>query len=323
MTSSTNFLELRVFGLQRSGNHAVIEWILDQHQDKRTCFLNNVRHGDHDPYKTAEKMTLSGFGALSDAETVRITPKDVLIYSYEDDVSRLQGRQFIAGIDDAQFEKNRMRYVGVSQYRMNIVILRDPFNFFASRLKKLNRLTGVKDLDIIKQDWKLLAKRALQMSNAGVSEGICVNYNRWFTAEKYRRRLSRALMGKFSDASLNHVPSYGGGSSFDATVYAQLDLRIIRRKWRRLFDPKVYLNPRRYLHKFFAKGARRMKVLERWQELQNDPSYRRIFRDRELLDLSERLFGEMGGTREFVNGCAAEEFNHPDTGNEACPSARR
>jgi hypothetical protein len=44
-----NALELRVYGLMRSGNHAIIEWILGLFPAAKTCFLNNVDHGNKDP----------------------------------------------------------------------------------------------------------------------------------------------------------------------------------------------------------------------------------------------------------------------------------
>ena len=49
-----------------------------------------------------------------------------------------------------------------------------------------------------------------------------------------------------------------------------------------------------------------MKVLERWREMQQDPVYCNLFRDSELLELSERLFGTLPGSREFVNACGAK-----------------
>ena len=46
-----------------------------------------------------------------------------------------------------------------------------------------------------------------------------------------------------------------------------------------------------------------MKVLERWREMQQDPVYCNLFRDGELLELSESLFGTVPGARDFVSAC--------------------
>ncbi len=52
-----NFIEIRVYGLMRSGNHAIIKWIQDQYSGHITCFLNNVAHGTVIPTQT----TVRGF----------------------------------------------------------------------------------------------------------------------------------------------------------------------------------------------------------------------------------------------------------------------
>jgi hypothetical protein len=305
-STPTNFLELRVFGLQRSGNHAIIEWILDQHVGKRTCFLNNVGHGNQDPFTTTRQVALAGFGSHSDVEALRRAHKDLLIYSYEDDPSRMrQGATLIDAIHDQEFEQQRIRYVGESEHRINVLVLRDAFNFFASRLKKLDALTGTKDVEAIKESWKLMAKRALRMGRDLKGDEFWVSYNDWVSDEKYRRRLSTRLFGRFSDASLAYVSGHGGGSSFDSD-HGRISLRVIRRKWRRLLDPKAYRHAGRYLRRLLAKDGRNMKVLERWHEMKGQAVYRSLFRDGELLELSERLFGSLPGARDFVKACVAE-----------------
>ena len=307
----TNFLELRVFGLQRSGNHAIIEWILDQHIGKRTCFLNNVGHGNQDPFTTTTQVALTGFGAVSDIEAIRGERKDLLIYSYEDDLSRMRpGATLTDTIHDQGFESQRVRYVGESEHRVNAVLLRDPFNFFASRIKKLNALTGTKDVEAIKESWKLMAKYALRMRRDFEGNEFWISYNDWVCDQKYRRRLSARLFGQFSDASLSYVSGHGGGSSFDSD-HGRLSLRVLRRKWRRLFDPNVYKHADRYLRRLIAKDGRSMKVLERWREMQQDALYCSVFRDRELLELSEGLFGTLPGARDFVNACMAKSKERP------------
>jgi hypothetical protein len=42
------------------------------------------------------------------------------------------------------------------------------------------------------------------------------------------------------------------------------------------------------------------KTGERWPAYRDDPAFRAALRDPEVLQLSERLFGELPGTREFV-----------------------
>jgi hypothetical protein len=318
-TSPTSFLQLRVCGLQRSGNHAVIQWILDQHRGKPACFLNNVRHGDHDPYATAQQSSYYGFGTAPDPGTVRLAPKHLLIYSYEDDLSKMQADQsFLRSVRDEAFERNRDRYLGSSSHHLDVIILRDPFNFFASRLKKLNALTGVKDPDVMRKDWKSLAAEALHAGQDSTHETLFINYNRWFRDTAYRQQISTRLHGRFSDASLKDVPRLGGGSSFDE---GRLTWRVIRARWKKLLEPRTYLRVGRYWNRLFAPAGEQMKVLERWKALQDDISYQKIFADPELWDLSQRLFGELPGTRAFVARCCERyEAGEPAGRSVACTS---
>lgn len=94
-----NKLEIRVCGLQRSGNHAIINWIIGQHKKEKICFLNNVRHGDYNPFFTAKQIFVYNIDGLNDGriqkqiirdnpevlETLSCINKGLLLYSYEDD----------------------------------------------------------------------------------------------------------------------------------------------------------------------------------------------------------------------------------------------
>jgi hypothetical protein len=42
-----------------------------------------------------------------------------------------------------------------------------------------------------------------------------------------------------------------------------------------------------------------MRLLERWKLARNDPHYRRLFEDPELVALSHEIFGHIPGTEEL------------------------
>jgi hypothetical protein len=295
-----NFIEVRVCGLQRSGNHALIAWAINQHRAKSSCFLNNVRHGNHDPYKTYEEIILSGLPGCdeqSDAESLRSAQKHLLLYSYEDYTPKMEGRRdFLSSVFDPEFEENREKYLGRSEHRIDVLVLRDPFNFFASRLKRAPEER--KSVELIANNWKRLARHAIAI-NAETKPGrIAVNFNAWLKDVEYRKQLSRELLGVHDDSSMSDISALGGGSSFD---HYPLTLRRLVRNWTRVFDPKKYRNiPRYFKTYFFPPKAERLKIFERWKHFAEDSVYRRIFADRELLELSEEIFGEIPGTREFV-----------------------
>jgi hypothetical protein len=287
-----NELELRVCGLQRSGNHAIISWIVEQFNGKRVCFLNNVRHGDFDPYAAPQKFAY-GMDEVAEADW-RATPKTLVVYSYEDCTKRLQpgATSLLESAFSAAFEAKRETYIGSSARRLDVIIVRDPANFFASRLKMLERLTGVRDLPTIAAFWKELARAACAAEERQDDSTVVILYNRWFSDKRYRRHLSKRFGGTFSDASLGRVPWVAGGSSFDkTTMNADLSPSDIVKHWRKLFRPATYLNLPSY-HRRLT-GARKMKVMERWREFEQDERLRAILADPEMTRLSRRLFGEL------------------------------
>lgn len=290
---ATNELELRVCGIQRSGNHAIISWIIQQFDGKRACFLNNVRHGDHDPYVVAPQRKAYGLDDVPEAQW-REAPKALLVYSYEDDAKRLTpgATSLLASAFSPAFEAKRETYLGSSARRLDILILRDPANNFASRLKKLDKLTGVKDLPTIVAFWKELARAALDAEARRDPETLVVRYNQWFADKRYRQQLSRQLGGVFSDATLRQVSEIGGGSSFDKTALsADVTVADVFRKWRKIFQPATYTRIPSYVRRL--RGAREMKVMERWREFDEDPRLREMLADPEVQSLSRELFGEL------------------------------
>ena len=296
MKMATNTLELRVCGLQRSGNHAIIEWILEQFNGQRVCVLNNVRHGDFDPYATAAQRGARGMDGVPKVDWRR-TPKDLVVYSYEDCATRLKrgATRLLDSAFSAEFEARREEYLGASGRRLDVIILRDPANFFARRLKKLDSLTGIRDLPTIAAFWKELARIAIAAQERPDASVLVVLYNQWFTDKRYRQALCTHLGGTFSDASLGRVPAIGGGSSFDATMMsADLAPRDIFKHWRKLLRPRTYLTLPSYYRRI--RGARRMKVLHRWREFEQDERLRAVLADPGLVELSRRLFPEESRT---------------------------
>jgi hypothetical protein len=139
-----NKVEIRVFGPRRSGNHAIINWLAYQAPEK-IHFFNCASNRGHDPYRTGkcrgdqyhEKLQLV-FEQIpnlknEDDDVVqywRDIDKDVLMYSYEDiDMDKYVKPR------SADFPIDRKKITGESDYQIDVVILRDPFNWLASKLK--------------------------------------------------------------------------------------------------------------------------------------------------------------------------------------------
>jgi hypothetical protein len=271
-----NKKELRILGLQRSGNHAIINWIFTQCKELK-CYLNFVKPHCN-PFLSFERRgTVKEFQKdffekfnISKEKLGIFSAKDTLIYSYEDE---LPEDVFFS----ETFSKNRVRWVGHSKEKYNILILRDPFNLFASRLKREeNQIPNQHMLKVEAEKKKLIklwkSHAELFINAGGLStdeEIITINYNSWFTDKNYREQLAKTLNIEFNDSTINEVLPIGGGSSFDS------------------------LNKNN--------SAEEMEVLERWKHYKDNEFFSEIFKDKELIELSEQIFGKLEGTECFLS----------------------
>jgi hypothetical protein len=226
-------VKILVIALSRSGHHAIMHWIASQLPGK-TLHHNNCNENLR-PTQTQEH----GTGELVSHN----------IYNFED--LDLRGYQEITeGMD---FDKL-------------IFIMRDPFNWLASSLRKGDWAANLKGLQIKKfneTSWycpwfaRTMPRYEMYLQYAAQVEGrddfverefLCINYNRWVEDEKYRRYLADQLGFEFTDAGKDFVPQFGGGSSF-------------------------------------GDG----NVLNRWENYKNDPKYWELL-DERFVDFSRRYF---------------------------------
>jgi hypothetical protein len=256
MHQHVNQHELRVIGMSRSGNHAIIQWIMHQ-TTGRVCFLN-CTEGKCNPFQTARVMDDGRvFEAnyrlnLEREQQGQFSRKDYLIFSHEDG--------YLGRSCSREFEQNHDAWVGSSRQRYDVLILRDPFNLFASRLRQLWRFVT---LPISVRIWKQHAREFLGETTRLRHNPLRISYNRWRSDPAYRQQIATHLNLNFTDEGIHDVVSCNGGSSFDGLNYNG--------------------------------KAGRMKVLERWNHYADDSSFRELFDD-EVFELSERIFGVMPGT---------------------------
>lgn len=252
--------EWRVVGMSRSGNHSIINWMIRQLKG-RYAFLNCAEPKTN-PFYSARPLNqektyrtnISEFEPDLERKGV-FTRKDYLIHSYED---------CFPGMLNKAFEEHHDSFVGTTGNWLDILILRDPFNLFASRMKSglFKRKKGsvskpVTPLTALRI-WKQHAREFLGEKKFLRKGRVVINYNQWAFNYEYRKSIATALGINFSDSGIREVSKVAGGSSFDGLQYAD--------------------------------SADNMKVLDRWKYFQHDREYRRIF-DEEMISLSERIFG--------------------------------
>lgn len=260
-----NQKEFRVAGLRRTGNHAVIGWIEEQHKLVGTTFhLNNVpinanpyRHKSQNLsyYFPQHKWSIEQYKAQAKGNFIE---RNCLIYSYEDYSSK--------EIFNERFESKHDLYIGKTEDRYDLLIIRDPFNLLASRLKN-NFLPVKSKRSSFIELWIEYAKEYLAETNYLKHNKTCINYNLWVGDLDYRKQLADKLDIEFSDAGINQVRSYGGGSSFEG--------------------------------KSCDGEASTMDTINRWQYFVDDPVYRKLINHPELLHYSEKIFGHIPGTEIF------------------------
>jgi len=257
-----------VHGMQRSGNHAIINWIKAQGW---FLFFNNILPirpillgkkeippvQDFDAWVRTH-VYASRFPALATLKRIAYACHR-LIVSFEDhDVALKPFRD-------------------IPQPYSNILIVRSPSNFFASRIRRATAIGSVnpvyptapgREMGRIIDFWKRHAREYLGITDH-LTGKVGIYYDRWFTDKLFRRQISRTLGLRFSDRGLNIVTRHGEGSSFDQTRY--------------------------------HKNSQKMNVLDRAGQL--SPSEKEvldgILRDTELVDLGLQLQVQTDGMHRF------------------------
>lgn len=208
----------RILGMRRSGNHAVINWVLGQ-LNGNAILLDNMQ--EHEPIGTPHKKLKAGLGKAN------------LLVSHE-------GRQltdYFLNYSEDQFGKAKEKYV--------LLILRDPYNWLASWFAWQDELgfNFREDLEFRNYTinlWKDYARLYLKWSNDTngkenlTQKKVLVNYNQWTHSLEYRKQLATQLGLKFTDKGREKMSINGYGSSFDGMTYngRASELRVLDR-WRK------------------------------------------------------------------------------------------
>ncbi len=221
-------LLINMFGIRRSGNHLIGDWLVGQLPDS-TAVGKNVQI-------------------------------DYFYFLHEWQKKNQYLKCFLVQIEEHPIGCVEMAYSEYADAIKKIVILRDPYNLFASRIKhyKIDKAPFFND-KFVTYHWVDYARYFLNHP----SDVICVSYNHFCKDISYRRSLCAALGRDFNSEKdlkfMNQINSrYSGGSSFDRAAYD-------------------------------GKGSE-MKTLDRWEIYKDDPNYRCLFTD-EIKMLSEQIFG--------------------------------
>lgn len=265
-----NDQSLRVFAMRRSGHHAIVNWIR-YHLAGKHYFLNDCKLGTN-PFESAVWQSCVVHGFFGEHRVFRekwerdrhFSYKGTLLYNYEEADLRS-----VPAVMDASQE---IAWVGPSRSRRDVLILRDPFNLLASKLKWAYGVVDrpskptIDDVRDARDLWKVYAREFLGQTEF-LRDRINISYNHWFLDRSYRDELGAQLGFKNQEKGVKEVAKWGPTLSQDS------------------FDGLK-----------FEGRAQEMKVLERWQVYLHDPVYRELLADKELHRLSTEIFGELPGT---------------------------
>jgi len=257
-----NRCEMCIMGLKRSGNHAVINWIGRQFPGEKVYFLNNCRPRES-PYETKHsedsEETIIFNNYRIDRKTQRFEDKDCLLYSYEN--------RSLKDVHNDEALDHHDTWMGETLKRYDVLLLRDPFNWIASSLRRdLNQ--GKSEDGLYERYLKLLslwieyAREFIGDTSYLKHHKTVINFNSWTDDRSYRQELAQKLGLNHTDAGLDEVVGVGGGSSFDGQC---LD-----------------------------GAAQVMHVTNRWRHFESHPLYRKLLSDEIVVSLSRRIFGPVG-----------------------------
>lgn len=220
---------LRTYGMRRSGNHAIINWLL-RNAESGSVFLNNCAVG-RPARRTWRSIELNGKRA-SIVKGDPITPVTsaagdgaMVIVSYED-----------FSPDPEDMAAGLTADLADADVTHEVLFYRNFMNWAASLLRKiqanddLDTLVCLRIMMVAMDKYRDMLELITQAKPLGY---VPVNYDRWMARPVYREKLLETLGLPCKDNTLGIVQPYGGGSSFQKDAVRAEDLSAETR-WREM-----------------------------------------------------------------------------------------
>lgn len=213
-TTSSVELAIRIFGMQRSGNHAIISWIQRNLQVDDTIFFNDCSFGH--PPTSFNTVDISGnvmthrirkvmrLHKLQEVMTASNTRRTHLI-SYEN--KQVQYREPLHGYMTPGYE--------TAPAFKDVVITRGFLNWLAS-FYKLKERTRPKWLDELNEVH--IPAYVHHLVEAQKDDVIAIAYEDWATDADYRSGVLETLGVPCLDNDIGPMATYGKGSSFEGAA---------------------------------------------------------------------------------------------------------
>lgn len=249
------------FAMKRSGSHAIIHFIFRLYDEPKAFFAAQVPRR---PVKVKPYWDLRDVKSIVPEDFYNMEERQLVMLSYED--PKLYHKVSNAFLSYGGLLPNEDIIIGKSQKITPILSIRDPFNMFASRYRDRHYMEArnSEKRKYFKNLWKSHAKEFLGYTNFLPENTLKINFNKWFMNREYRKEIAALLGRPFKEEGWNQVTKEGIGSSFDKRSYEN--------------------------------RADKMLLLERWKVVRDNKNYRSLFKDSELIELSEKIFGHIPET---------------------------
>lgn len=219
---------LQVFGMRRSGNHAIIDWLMRNAPEAATggVFFNNckfgknpqVHYGSLDVYD-AQRQVMPHVDIKDNQRIAAAGDAPMAIVSYEDRMPQPAGQPQKASHTMAD-----------EDFTHQVIIYRSFLNWSASLLAKIKKNGGFGATDRMRIMTLAYATYIQGLDRVADAKGIiAICYDNWMTSEDYRAGILRALGLPVLDLSRGKVQRYGGGSSFQRKAGSAEDLNSTSR----------------------------------------------------------------------------------------------
>lgn len=206
---------LRVYGMRRSGNHALIDWIMRNAKDGAGLFLNNCRPG-RDPMKTKRAFSLYKDGAevaesQAGAKLQQAGAAPFAVISYEDTMPLAEREPLYAAPERC------------------VIIYRSFLHWSASLLRKIQGNLGYGPLERMRVMTQAMRTYGEMLARVRDADVVPLCYDDWVSDEGYRSGALGRLGLPGRDLGLGQVQRYGGGSSFQGRKAKAAELATTER----------------------------------------------------------------------------------------------
>jgi hypothetical protein len=194
--------QFHLYHLRRSGGHGVIDWLL-KHQPGNKVHYN---------------------------QAIPLCPGSFQVA--EEQIVRIPGARDKPLFELISFEDLPLNFVAnkVHPSRHAVLMLRDPFNTFASRMRTIENhrahdVRGFAKVNrIVPALWKQYAHEFLHPRH--LPHAVRLNFNAWYASVSYRRQISEQLGWAFTDDGFASTAGwrFSCGSSFGDRDPKSLDL---------------------------------------------------------------------------------------------------